>query len=172
MKLLKFGKEKAALAVAKKQVEVKADAGKLFPITNTKNTKDVQADAGSLSPITKEERDFLLEKTNQQRYAIEVRGAQEDLRKSAAIAAAKHVKANTAEVKVQTAIERHKQAVHGLEAAQIDTQRTALQPGNAQAKLGSAQSQTDLLQVKSQVKAQLNQLKQRNFKLLRGNEQG
>ena len=163
MKLLKFGKDKAAIAVAKKQVEVQADAGKF---------SSVKADAGSLSPITKEERDFQIEKTNQQRYAIEVRGAQEDLRKSAAIAAAKHVKANTAEVKVQTAIERHTQATHNLQAAQIDTQRTALQPGNAQARLGSAQSQTDLLQVKSQVKAQLNQLKQRNFKLLRGNEQG
>src|SRR6476469_6064423 len=172
MKLLKFGKDKAAIAVAKNQVEVKADAGKFSPITNTKNTKDVKADAGSLSPITKEERDFLLEKTNQHRYAIEVRGAQEDLRKAAAVAAAKHVKANTAEVKVQTAIERHTQATNSLQAAQIDTQRTALQPGNAQARLGVAQSQTDLLQVKSQVKAQLNQLKQRNFKLLRGNEQG
>jgi hypothetical protein len=134
---------------------------------------DTQAQAqaqqgGRLTPITKEERDFQVEQIRQERYAIEVEGEKQDLRKAAAVTATKAVKANTAEVKGHIAQERFTQAGHQLKAAQIDTQRTSLLPQNAQVRLGIAQSASNVLQVQATVKQAKDKLKERNFNLLVG----
>lgn len=131
-------------------------------------SNQTQGNTENIRRITKEQRDFEVEQINQQRYAIEVEGAKQDLRKTAAVTATKAVRANTAEVKGYVAQERFTQATHQLQAAKIDTQRTSLLPQNAQVRLGMAQSASNVLQVKATVQQAKDKLKERNFNLLVG----
>ncbi len=152
MKFLGFGKEEQK---SKNSQQPKGET-----------TKD--NGGGKLAKLTKEERDYQRELIRQQRYAIEVEGEKQDLRRAAANTATKAVKANTAEVKGYIAQEKFNQAGYQLQAAKIDTQRAALLPQNAQTRLGMAQSGSNLLQVQATVKAAKDKLKERNFNLLVG----
>ena len=136
------------------------------------NSNQTSASGSNLPRITKEQRDYQVEILNQQRYAIEVEGAKQDLRGAAAVTATKAVKANTAEVKGYIAQERFTQATHQLQAAKIDTQRTSLLPQNAQVRLGMAQSASNVLQVRATVQQAKDKLKERNFNLLVGGKDG